>query len=307
MSHPVSARFRLPLRLRRARPSVCRAAWVLLALAAVAPPARADSCDLGGTWAVRYAVPLSWRMNLGIEGGTGEVVWTVLVDRSPEGEGAWRDAAYLCSRQMPATRSHAIYGHERYASRLDTDWLDAGRAQSTAGHLVVQDAAAPGATTFASAPWTVWYGLREETALADGFPSRLPDAQAAAVTLADDRPGFRMAVVRGEDLALPPVNARRNARALAFHVVGRDVLVARGTLHGCDRLTGEVQVEVRAGRAALQTAVVGCALEGGKECTRGDLGLINNYQPTFRPGPGSVQMVRLPAGASCHDVRALWP
>lgn len=286
-----------PLVRSATRWSACAALGLALFAAPRFAGASAPTCSLAGTWAVSYEVPLSWRFNAGLEGGQGPLWLGGVIERAEVGPGRYVDVLRVCARHAPVTRTLSLYGGERYGSVLDVAGIEVDALPTATGALQLDEAG----TTFVAQPMVISYGLSPD-AEAGTFPRSRAEAQKLAARRAtDNRPGVRLRARTDGGLSLPPTNARRSRRAVFFDAVLRDAWHAHGQVVDCDALSGEVTMPELDGKSGVQASIVGCALEGGGDCERRELGLVNAFAPSFRPGTGNVHMVRLEDGAGCAE------
>ena len=74
-----------------------------------------------------------------------------------------------------------------------------------------------------------------------------------------------------------------------------------GTRDSCTSATGNATVY------SFDNHVVGCKRNDGKICSAAESGFIDSNQPKFTVQKATYQMVQLPDGATCADVRDALP
>ncbi len=90
-------------------------------------------------------------------------------------------------------------------------------------------------------------------------------------------------------------------RATEVYVVTRTMIQLGGTRDTCTSATGNATVYM------FDNHVVGCKRNDGKICTQAESDFIDQNQPKFTVQSATYEMVQLPEGASCADVRTALP
>jgi hypothetical protein len=139
----------------------------------------------------------------------------------------------------------------------------------------------------------------------------------------DGKPGVTAATAQGSvysdvPVEIPTLPLQQPARANALYLAIRQVTIATATVKDCGLMTGTVQIPPIKGldggsKYAIDSHVLGCALEDGTECTRStpsmpvsQAAFVDNSEPVFTPtGVTSFRSMRLPPSATCADVRGM--
>jgi hypothetical protein len=110
------------------------------------------------------------------------------------------------------------------------------------------------------------------------------------------------------------VQPTKVARADRLYLAIRQVTSVTSKFSDCDHATGSVSVPqitdptTFAKKYAIDSHVLGCRVAGGTtDCTSDQTAFVDANQPIFVPSASTFTSVRMPAGASCADVRATLP
>lgn len=265
----------------------------------------AAPCDFSGTWAVKFDIPVSWRFNMGISGGSGVIEqWALVTRRMTQGQ-TIEEEVRPCGSAIPTYRSLAIYGGESYGVSFPNSLFDSGDLPTLMGETTLSGRA-PG-DTYNTAPLPITLGVNLPHADTAPWPKRTTDLTPFVIDSDHDgQPGVTAWAREDGELMLPPVNTSKSHRAHRFHIALRNIIGARGTVVSCDRFEGEAVVPMVSGKPAIHSTILGCELTDSSLCSRGQATLANTFQPAYQLGPNSRSvMVRVADGTSCAEVRDL--
>lgn len=270
------------------------------------PMAHAEVRDPGGLWAVEYTVPVRWRMNLALEGGKGEVRMLALVAREPDSSGGplrFDEHVTLCGVFQPPTKTMSLYGGERFSVTYNGENFGPQATGASSWQGEGDDGALVGS------PIALQVGLDMPAPLETPWPRQAGALIPYLMPVAANGLLGAPATSRTDgDYIWPPVDYAASRRAHTFYIASRTVVSTRVKFAGdADHLEGAASLSDVAGRAGLNTFIVGCETDDGGRCHTSDLTLTNSFQPSMRAnGEGRARMVRLSPGAGCSDVRALF-
>lgn len=132
------------------------------------------------------------------------------------------------------------------------------------------------------------------------------------LTVADhdgnDKPGVSADSRVGGEFRLPPADVMAlqtmgasGTFADVLYLAFRVVTAIDGTRQGCDRVTGTATL------SHFDNHVVGCHASAGRECLPAEVSLLDLGRSIFQVSSATFEMVHLPDGATCADVRAALP
>lgn len=255
------------------------------------------SCDLNGTWAVRFTVPVTWGGNMGIRGGSGEVVQYARTVRKVQGNEV-TDTLQVCGNSVPDYR--ASFLNERYGIRFPDKMFDSNVLPTV--QVLTHLSGTTVGSTYESDPAVIQLGVAMKNPLTDAWP----DLRGLANVQDDDQdgnPGITVVSATGAGYSAPPTGLNpRGPRAKAFFLALRNVAQISGTIDDCDKTGGRADVVEIAGVPTLNSHVLGGFKDNGSSID--DPGTLDAYSPKYIPnGPGTVSMVRVADDATCADVR----
>jgi hypothetical protein len=264
----------------------------------------AGSCDLAGTWAMKFEIPVSWRFNLGITSGSGTIEQWALTERRMLNDHTIEETVRFCGSQIPTYQALPIYGGERYGVAFPDALFDEGFLPTLTGHTFVSESQ-PGAV-FASDPLAISLGAELPHPKEDPWPRRTSDLTPYLVDSDQDgQPGVTVWARDDDGLVLPPVSTSKAHRAVKFHLALRNMVGAQGKIIDCDRFEGQAIVPKLGNKVALTSTIIGCELDNGAACSRAQATLANTFQPQYVVGENSRStMVRVDANTTCAQVRA---
>lgn len=278
----------------------CGSAQETNAIATAASALTAD-CDLNGTWAMKFEIPVRWPATLAVETGEGTVYQWAKTTRVQDGL-TFTDTVEVCGMQVPDTQASETFKRERYGFTFPDALFDSGKLPTftVVNHL---DGLGVGAT-FTTEPLAVLLGLTLDNPAQATWPTKGNQIQQIDAD-GDGHPGLTIAAKIAAPYTAPPVNMFRSKRAAQFYIAVRNVVEsATAQLTSCDAANGSVTIPVINGKAAINSRIVGCQRVDGGQCTPSEHELVNKVQSGFDlAGTATVKMVRLAPGATCATVR----
>ena len=259
-----------------------------------------QTCDLNGTWAVRFTVPVSWGGNMGIRGGSGDVVQYAKTIRKVVGKEV-TDTLQVCGNTVPDYRATLL--NERYGIRFPEKLFDSNVLPTVqvSTHL----SGTTVGSTFESEPAVIQLGVALKNPLTDAWP----DLKGIASLIKDDdkdgNPGITVLPATGAGYSAPPTGMNpRGPRAKSFFLALRNIAQISGTIEGCDKTTGRADVVEVNGAPTLNSHVLGGVKDNGSAIE--DAATLDGYSPKYTipdGSHGSVVMVRVADGVTCADIR----
>jgi hypothetical protein len=265
----------------------------------------ANACNLEGTWAVKFVVPVSWKANVAVQGGQGEIVQWALSQRKRESDTTVIDSLKPCGSTVPDYKSQSIFGGETYGIRFPNSLFDGSSLKAT--HVRTRVASFAVGAAFESDLAPIQIGVNLPNPLSDAWPAKAQDLL-AHVQDADGngKPGVTLDAATGGGYAAPPVNFSRSKHADHFYVAIRNIAGMQGKISSCDRIDGNAVIPQVAGKVALNSRVLGCHKTDGSDCTAAEASLLDRFQPDYQvASQPTATLVRMAAGATCAQVRAM--
>ena len=267
-------------------------------------PQALTECDGNGTWAIKVSTPVKWNASFVLQAGTGTVTNWLRTARVQNGLEV-TDTAEICGVQTPDYQAAALFGSEKYGIRFPDATFGTLPKFELKGTLSSKEIGA----TFTAPPSAALVGATLASPISDPWPAA---ASLTAVDVdGDGKPGLSADAATEVGMSNPPVNPTRTVRADRVYATFRQVLDAStGTVSSCSRVDGTAKISVIAGKAAIDSHVLGCRHAGdGAECTPAEHRLLDTAAPVYVPtGDAVITMIKLPAGRTaptCADVRAL--
>ncbi len=254
----------------------------------------------GETWAMMWVIPVRWTRNFGMESGTGEVIHHAKSFAVTE-NGTRTDQVRLCGVQQPSYRLSLLLGTETYGPQYPVAPFDAEDLPTRTMTTRIGEAG-----KFTSAPVALQLGVALDAPERAAWPAYGTPLPGHVSEQADGSPGFAVRMRTDAPFVAPPVTAMRNKRAHTFHVALRHLVGASGTRVSDTFWEGRAQVAGIAGKAALNSRVLGCNLDDGTLCSQGELTTLNDYSPAYKvTGIGRFVMQRVAADTTCETIRAM--
>ena len=251
---------------------------------------------------------VSWPAKTGIEAGTGTMhIWTltVLDMQAPDpttGAIPATGKVKPCGSTIPALTKTGIAGGGKVQTIIpDEVWDQPGIPTFNAtGTLSGFDVGA----TVQMDPVVSLVGMDMDNAEGP-WPSSFKQINAVDHD-GDGKPGIFARPRTDAPFGAPPTSLLEalnpnGKRATAIYVATRTKVELGGQRDTCTTASGSATVHM------LDTHVVGCLRNDNKACSAGEVDFIDQNQPKFTIKSASYQMVQLPDGANCADVRAALP
>lgn len=267
--------------------------------------AQAGDCSLDGTWAFKFEIPVAWSGNAGVQGGQGTIMQWARAERSHTDAMTITDAITACGSTVPDYKSQKLWGGETFGTRFPDALFD-GAFLPSVSLTTKLSGSAPGAS-YTSDVMPVELGLAFPNPLHDKWPASAAALMPFVVDSdRDGKPGISLDTASGQGMSRPPVSYNRRRRATRFYVAVRDLTGSTGTIISCDRFEGVATIPMLDGAPALQSRILGCEIEDGSECSRGELTLANMFQPPYRlNGAAKAVLVRVAPNTPCSAIRAM--
>lgn len=251
---------------------------------------------------------VSWPAKTGIEAGSGTMyIWTksVLQFAEPDsstGEIEATGEAQPCGSIIPELTKTAIAGGGKVQTVIPNEtWDKPGMPKIPAkGKLSGFDVGA----TVSMDPIVSLVGLTM-TDPQGPWPSSAKAINAVDHD-GDGQPGILAKPRTDPPFSAPPTSLfealnANGKRATEVYVVTRTMIQLGGVRDTCTSAKGNATVYM------FDNHVVGCRRNDGKICTQGESDFIDQNQPKFTVQNATYEMVQLPEGATCADVRAALP
>lgn len=264
-------------------------------------------CDTGGVWAIKVETPVTWPSTFALQGGSGTVTTWLKAHRVQQ-DLEIRDTASICGIDIPGYRSTATLGAETYGVRFPAALFDTATlpTYSLRGTLSSSEVGA----TYSSASLAVIVGATMASPATDPWPSS--GAGLSQVDSdSDGKPGIT-GDTSGPGLSHPPVNLLRTARATRVYLAFREALTSTGIVTACSRVEGMGAISSIDGRPAINSHVLGCRRDDGRDCKASESNLLDSAAPVYAPsGNATITMVKVTPQTTCADIRtmsfAAWP
>lgn len=264
-----------------------------------------QACNLDGTWAFKFEIPVSWPGNAGVQGGSGMITQWARAERTHKDAVTITDNITACGSTVPDYKSQALWGGETFGTRFPDDLFDNGYLPAV--ELTTNLTGSTPGSAYNSDVMPVELGLALAHPLTDKWPTSVAALMPFVVDSDHDgKPGISLNTAAGAGMSRPPVSYNRRRRATKFYVAVRDLTGSTGTIVSCDRFEGVATIPMLDGVPALQSRILGCEIEDGSECTKGELILSNMFQPPYRlNGEAKAVLVRVTENTPCSAIRAI--
>lgn len=281
----------------------------------VASTSDGSTCDYTGIWASKLTIDVTWQPqglnSIILASGSGQIEQWIRGSRTQQGT-TLTDATVVCGIQLPDFQSTALAAMETYgvvfpSSLFDNHYLPIFTVTGTVSGQT------PG-STYTTTGTAALIGLTMANPLTDPWPATVTTEVDMDM---DGKPGVTIEVASGttpsggEYSGVPvgiPALGEPTVRASKLYVAIRQVTSVAGTVTDCDHITGTVSIPTVAGKAGIDSHVLGCALALGGDCSSSQASFVDNTQPVFTPtGSGTLASQRVPAGTSCSQVRQMIP
>ena len=288
--------------LETARPATAINGMAQQAHQALQAPA---DCNFGGTWALKFTIPVQWSGNMGVRAGSGNIVQYLRSARHTQGQDMV-DALQVCGSHVPDYRTNILAGNELFGVRFDEALFD--RNTEVHGALITHlSDLSPQATYHTD--WTaIQLGVSLANPITDAWPHSYRDLKEVIDADGDNNPGLTVSFSDAPGYSNPPTLFSRQKRARFIFTAVRNVARSQGQALSCDRFEGTAEIPFIDGMFAVNAHALGCIKEDGSKCSVAETSLLDKYEPSYAPaGQATVIMQRMPEGATCADARAAFP
>ena len=255
-----------------------------------------------GTAANHIVVHVSWPDTLGLTAGEGDMhVWT-RADLTFDGNDVTGKVT-PCGSIIPALTKSDLAGGGMVQTEIPDAVWEAASMPTFEVHGTISGFDAGATITMDPVASVVGATLMDPEN--DAWP-----ASGAQLTTTDPdgdgQPGI-LAVPRTDgEFEAPPLDLQgaldtNGARADQVYVATRTAIALAGTRDSCGHAKGTADV------SHVDSHVVGCHVKDGAVCTPEQAKFVDDNQPKFTIKSATYEMVQVPAGASCADVRAALP
>lgn len=263
--------------------------------------AAVEECDITGTWALKFVVPVKWAGSIGVQGGSGEIVQWVKSQRTKSDGNVVNDELTMCGTTVPDYKSQAVFGNETYGIRFpdalfDSEVLPPAKVRTTVSSFVAGG-------TYKSEQVAIQLGVNLPNPNTDAWPKKSVDTPQVDMDK-DGKPGVTIMAATGEGYSLPPVNMFRSKRATQFYIAARNIASSTGSITACNKFSGNANIPIIGGKLSLNSHVLGCLRTDGKDCSSAETALTDQFQPDYNlAGQATVTMVKVDPDTNCAAVR----
>ncbi|MBX3227604.1 MAG: hypothetical protein KIT84_14715 [Labilithrix sp.] len=264
--------------------------------------ANLNACDANGTWAIKVETPVQWAGSFVVQGGTGTITNWLKSNRTQDGTSV-TDEATLCGVHTPDYLSAPAFGGEKYGVAFPDELWESGVLPTVTINGTLSGTEV--GSSFQAEQAAAVLGATMANPATDPWPANAALLQTLDVDN-DGKPGVSVDTASGAEYKNPPLDAFLSARASKVYTAFRQVITTQGSITSCNRVDGSGTVAVIANKPAIDQRVLGCQRENGTECSASEYKLLDSAAPVYKPtGDAIVTMVRIPAEASCADIRAI--
>lgn len=262
-----------------------------------------NACNLTGTWAVKFGIPVRWSPSIVVSGGGGTVHQWLKAVRTHSGD-TYTDSLSLCGISSPDSKTRPLFGSEKYGIVFPNELFDSGVLPGYEARARLSSADA--GIAYQADPLTVLIGMDMPNAALASWPT-----SKAMTTLDSDKdglPGITINVRLDDGYTAPPVNMwPPHKRAAKFYIALRNVVEeAHGLFTDCDHAKGTVTIPIIDKKLAINSRVLGCVRTDGVECAPGEYEMVDKQSSGYDlNGVATMEMVRVPDNATCATIRAL--
>jgi hypothetical protein len=284
--------------------------------AVAGPDGGPSTCDFSGAWGTKVTIPVNW-IPQGLTGvilapGSGVIQQWIRSTRTVTGT-ASTDTAVVCGIALPDFSGTSFVGGETYGVRFPDSLFDSGYLPPFVINGTLADNSPT--TTFSTKAAAVLIGLTLASPTTTSWPATVTTA---VDTDKDGNPGVTVNAATG------PIPGRDSGtyspfavdvlsdRANQLFLVIRQVTQLTGAAVDCDHLSGTTTIpkipNTSSGKYAIDSHIMGCNLIAGGTCSSSQTTFIDDTQPVFSPsGSATFTSVRMKSGATCSDVRTMFP
>ncbi|MEZ4295035.1 MAG: hypothetical protein R3B70_08650 [Polyangiaceae bacterium] len=255
-----------------------------------------------GVAANHIIVKVTWPESLGLQAGEGEMhIWTK-ADLTFDGNDV-SGVAEPCGSVIPELVKSDLAGGGKVQTEIPDEVWDAPSMPSfqVKGTISGFDVGA----TISMDPIASTVGLTMDDPANDPWPASY-DKLTTADDDGDGQPGIKAVPRTDGEFEAPPLDLQgaldpNGPRADEVYVATRTLIALAGTRDSCTSAKGSADV------SHVDSHVVGCHIKGGDHCNAEQTNFIDANQPKFTIKSASYEMVAVPKGATCADVRAALP
>jgi hypothetical protein len=262
------------------------------------PDAGPLACDLTGTYAVKVSVTVSWPASF-IEAGTaGAELWLRL--QATQSGSTMSGTLLPCGFQLPDFALPITLGSETYGMRFRDTLFDTVPSflNTIPASFTIGGASVPGAA-LSLAPTGMVVGTTLANPTTDIWPAN--SALANVDTDVDGNPGVTAIYLNDATHVYPPANFIGSHRSDLAYAAARFAFSASGSITSCTELGGGAAVQ------HFDTHVRGCHIAGAGDCTTTQRDFVDANRPIYVPLSASYQAIKIAAGTTCTQLRALLP
>jgi hypothetical protein len=256
----------------------------------------ATSCSVGGTWAAKLGVALTWPSSLTLATGSGQLTIYALFTGTETGNTV--NATLLpCGITVPDFSGSSLAGSELYGLTFPTTLFDHSPAfLPTTAATVTLGGTTPGSSVTVP-PMAFLIGLSLASPTTTAWPTT-PETVTSVDMDQDTKPGVTTPYKTGGTYSNVPLNLAKSARTDKAYLAARVVTSISATLASCSSISGTATV------TNFDTHIIGCEVAGGTtDCTATQSDFTDSNRPGYVAGAATISLVKLAAGATCATVR----
>ena len=255
-------------------------------------PAVEDPCPSDYVMATHIVINVSWEGTLALAKGSGQVhVWTKSSFHE-DGSTATIESQ-SCGSVLPPITTGALAGSEKILPEIpDTAWDAANMPKFTGtctrnGDVVTVDPGVALVGLSMSDPTAAWPAAKNISGVDhDG------DGKSGLTAIPKETDGFKAI----------PTDISRSKRADKVYLAIRNMMTLTATAPECsESYSGTANV------SKFENHVIGCHVKGGNECDDTQKKFVDDNRTVYVLGKATFSSMRVPATATCADVRAALP
>lgn len=257
------------------------------------------ACDLGGSWAVRVRLPISWPGGALQAGLDNAVIW--LRYQGTQAGSSWSGSAQPCGITLPDFRLNPLVANETYALRVPDTLFDHTPAYLSPipSSMTIGGSSSVG-DSVAIAPAGNVIGATLANPVTDAWPADHTTLQSVDTDM-NGQPGITANYVTDATHVGPPLNLSRTQRAASSYVAVRLAFSAGGSITTCSALDGPITF------SHFDTHILGCAVAGGGACNATLTDFLDDNRPVYSPNAATYHAIKVDPGTTCAQVRTMLP
>jgi len=232
--------------------------------------------------------------------------WSLTTQTAIPGTLDYNSKTIPCGLSTPDLQSNFFQLGLKFGIRFPDSLFDKGGIPSS--DFVIRGVVNGTSVGFETDPFAILIGASLDNATAVSWPA------ATSIQARDDDndkdAGVTVGAASGTGYTEFPGSSDpfdTNRAGLLF-IAERTVLSLAGTVDDCDHEHASANITTVGGKAGIDSTVIGCKKDDGTLCTAANAAFIDGNRPAFTPSTaGSMKLVRVPNGATCKDVRDLFP